>query len=73
MKRKNKSWNYWWDKRNWKRGKIIYRREVAYKGCNKTCDFKELKTIRVFSKEIRNGIIDMYMANAEKNDLAKYI
>ena len=46
---------------------------MAYKGCNKTYDFKELKTIRVFSKEIRNDIIDMYMANAEKNDLAKYI
>ena len=46
---------------------------MAYKGCNKTCDFKELKTIRVFSKEIRNDIIDMHMANAEKNDLAKYI
>ena len=39
---------------------------MADKGSNKTCDCKELKTIRVFSKEIRNDIIDMYMANAGK-------
>ena len=29
---------------------------MAYKGCNKTYDFRKFKTIRVFSNEIRNNI-----------------
>ena len=33
----------------------------------------QFKTIRVFGDEIRNTIINMYMANDEQNHLAKDI
>ena len=46
---------------------------MVYKGCNKTYDFRKFKTICVFGNEIRNNIINMYMANDEQNHLAKYI
>ena len=36
---------------------------MAYKGSNKTYDFRKFKTIRAFGNEIRNNIINMGMAN----------
>ena len=46
---------------------------MVYKGYNKTYDFRKFKAIRVFGNGIKNNIINMYMANDEQNNLAKYI
>ena len=46
---------------------------MVYKGYNKTYDLRKFKTKRVFGNEIRNNIINVYMANDEQNYLAKYI
>ena len=50
----------------------VDRSKVAYKGYNKSYDFRKFKTKCVFDNEIRNNI-NMYMANDEQNHLAKYI
>ena len=67
------SWNYSWDTKNWRRTKKVYRSKIVYKRYNKTYDFRKFKTIRIFGNEIRNYIIDMYMATDEQNHLAKCI
>ena len=46
---------------------------MVYKGSNKTNDFREFKTTRVFGNEIRNNIINMRMANDEENQLSELI
>ena len=47
--------------------------KMVYKGYNQTDDFRKFKAIRVFGNEIRNNIVNMSMANDERNHLAKYI
>ena len=46
---------------------------MIYEGYNKTYDFREFKTIRVFGIKIRNNIINMSMANDEQNKLSEHI
>ena len=45
---------------------------MVYKASNKTYDFRNFKTIRVFGNEIRNNIIDMSMAIDEQDQLLRY-
>ena len=49
------------------------RSKMVYEGSNETYDFRKIKTIRDFSNEIRNDIINMSMANYQQNHLLKYI
>ena len=53
--------------------KKVDRNKMVYEGTNKTYDFRKFKTIRAFGNEIRNNVIDMNMANKEKNELLEYI
>ena len=46
---------------------------MVNQGSNETYDFRKLKTMRVFGKEIRNNVINMSMANDEQNHLSKHI
>ena len=46
---------------------------MVYKGYNQTDNFRNFKTIRVFGNEIRNSIVNMSMANDERNHLTQYI
>ena len=46
---------------------------MFYKGTNKTYDFRNFKTIRAFSNEIRNNIISLDTANIEQVNLLSYI
>ena len=46
---------------------------MVYEGSNKTYDFRKFRTISVIINEIRNNIINMSMANDEKDQLPKYI
>ena len=58
-------------KRIEKEEKKVDRNKMAYKGYNKTYNFRKSKTICVFGDEIRNNIITM--GNDEQNKLARYI
>ena len=53
--------------------KKVDRNRMAYKGTNKTYDFRNLKTIRAFGNEIRNNIISLDTANVEQANLLSYI
>ena len=46
---------------------------MVYKGSNETYDLRKFKTIRVFGNKIRNNIINMSMANDEKDQLLRRI
>ena len=46
---------------------------MVYKGTNKTYDFRNFKTIRAFSNEIRNNVIGLDTANIEQANLLSYI
>ena len=46
---------------------------MAYKGTNKTYDFRNFKTISTFGNEIRNNIISLDTANIEQTNLISYI
>ena len=46
---------------------------MAYKGTNKTYDFRNFKTISTFGNEIRNNIISLDTANIEQTNLLSYI
>ena len=46
---------------------------MVYKGTNKTYDFRNFKTIRGFSNEIRNNVISLDTANMEQANLLSYI
>ena len=41
------------------------RSKMVQKGYKRTYDFRKFKTIRAFGNEIRNNIINVYMANDE--------
>ena len=41
----------------------VDRSKKVYKGYNKTYDFRNFKTIRVFGDEIRNNVININMTN----------
>ena len=45
------------------------RSKMVYKGSNETFDFRKFKTMRLFGNEIRNNIVNMSMANDEKDHL----
>ena len=49
------------------------RSKMVNQGSNETYDFRKLKSMRVFGKEIRNNVINMSMANDEQNHLSKHI
>ena len=49
------------------------KRKIVYEGSNKTYDFREFKTIRVFGNQIRNNMINTSMVNDEKNQLLRCI
>ena len=53
--------------------KKVDRNRMAYKGTNKTYDFRNFKTIRAFGNEIRNNIISLDTANVEQANLLSYI
>ena len=53
--------------------KKVDRNRMAYKGTNKTYDFRNYKTIRAFGNEIRNNIISLDTANIEQANLLSYI
>ena len=53
--------------------KNVDRNRMAYKGTNKTYDFRNYKTIRAFGNEIRNNIISLDTANIEQANLLSYI
>ena len=42
---------------------------MVYKGTNKTFDFRNFETIRVFGNEIRNNITSLETANVEQASL----
>ena len=46
---------------------------MVYIGNNKTYDFRNFQTIRIFGGKIMNNITSLHMANDEQNHLAKYI
>ena len=46
--------------------KKVNRGKMVYKATNKTYDFRNFKTICAFGNEIRNNVIDMITANAER-------
>ena len=47
------------------------RSKMVYKGSNETYDFRKFKTIHVLGNEIRNNIINIFMANDEQNQLKR--
>ena len=49
------------------------RSKMVCEGSSKTYDFRKFKTIHGFGSEFRNNIINMSMANDEKNLLSKHI
>ena len=53
--------------------KKVDRNRMVYKGTNKTCDFRNFKTIRAFGNEIRNNVISLNTANIEQANLLSYI
>ena len=53
--------------------KKVDRNKMAYKGTNKTYDFRNFKTIRTFGNEIRNNVISLDTANMEQANLLSYI
>ena len=53
--------------------KKVDRNKLAYKGTNKTYDFRNFKTIRTFGNEIRNNVISLDTANMEQANLLSYI
>ena len=53
--------------------KNVDRNRMAYKGTNKTYDFRNYKTIRAFGNEIRNNIISLDTTNIEQANLLSYI
>ena len=53
--------------------KNVDRNKMVYKGTNKTYDFRNFKTIRAFSNEIRNNVIGLDTANIEQANLLSYI
>ena len=53
--------------------KNVNRIKMVYKGTNKTYDFRNFKTIRAFSNEIRNNVIGLDTANIEQANLLSYI
>ena len=46
---------------------------MVYNRTNKTCDFRNFKTIRAFGNEIRNNIISLDTANLEQANLLSHI
>ena len=53
--------------------KQVDRTRMVYKGTNKTYDFRNYQTIRVFGNEIRNNVISLETANIEQANLLSYI
>ena len=53
--------------------KKVNRNRMLYKETNKTCDFRNYKTIPAFGNEIRNNIISLDTANIEQANLLSYI
>ena len=52
-----------------KQKKRLTENKMAYKGTNKTYDFRNFKTIRAFGNEIRNNVISLDTANIEQANL----
>ena len=44
---------------------------MVYEGSNENYEFRKFRTMAVFGNEIRNNIIDMSMANSQKNESKK--
>ena len=53
--------------------KQVDRDKMVYKSTNKTYDFRNFKTIRVFGNEIRNNVIISITANIEQANLLSHI
>ena len=53
--------------------KKVDRNRMVYKGTNKSYDFRNFKTMRAFSNEIRNNVISLDTANIEQANLLSYI
>ena len=53
--------------------KQVDRNRMAYKGSNKTYDFRNFKTTRAFGNEIRNNVIDMKTADIDQTSLLSHI
>ena len=51
----------------------VDRNKMAYKGINKTYDFRNFETIRTFGNEIRNNVISLDTANIEQANLLSYV
>ena len=53
--------------------KKVDRNRMVYKGTNKTYDFRNFKTIRIFGNEIRNNVIGLDTTDIEQANLLSYI